>query len=139
VLCHGLKPLLNKSPLLSKHTKAQKKETSTGYIKGVIQSIKQKEGKGLWVYEVAGTDTKNGKLTYGIFTHTQKLFNPGALIYAQIESGKLVEIYRVSSGQLLPVATDKVTLPKAENKPIQKRTKERQKIPAPEAETILLD
>lgn len=132
-------PTINESKDIKEQKNIIKQTQVSGYIKGVIQRIEWDENQGLWVYEVAGSDTKNGKLPQAKFTYDQKLFAPGAFIYAQIKDDKLVEMYKVSGNQLLP---PKLTAPasiKNEKKPIQKRTKERQKILPPETETILLD
>jgi len=126
-------------PKTKNSTVSFKSEKSTGYIKGVIQTIEWNEKKGLWLYDVAGTDTKNGKLSQAIFTHNQKLYGPGTLVYAQIKSGELVEMYKVSNGGFIGAVVNKGASKEVEKSPTQKRTKARQKISLPETETILLD
>jgi len=133
---------LEKPRIQNLATKPIKNLKPTGYIKGVIQSLKWDDAQGLWVYEVAGSDTKNGKLSHAIFTHTQSIHGQGVLIYAQIEDGKLIEMFRVSGNQLLPTSISKPNSPAIKKEPIQKptkRTKVRQKIAPPETETIQLD
>lgn len=146
-------PWANPQTLPSQETpqyKSQKIETEkrelqtqatkpTGYIKGVIQSISWDEASKRWVYDVAGVDTKNGKLSQAIFTHTQKLYDIGSLIYAQIKEGVLVDMYRVSGNQLLPTSLNKPAPINMNESPTQKRTKNRQKISPPQEETIRLE
>lgn len=116
-----------------------KEQKNTGFIKGVIQSIEWDRAQNLWVYEVAGSDTKNGKLPHARFSHNQKLYSPGAFIYAQIKDGSLVEMYKVSGNQLFSAKKSFQQPAKITDSPTQKRTKMRQKIAPPQEQTIQLE
>jgi len=128
--------IYNPPPKEIKTQKSAKPTSYTGFIKGVIQSVKYDNLEGLWVYEVAGSDTTNAKLPYAVFKDSKKLYNEGAYIYAQIKQDRLVEIYQISNNQLLSPSLKEST----PSKPlVKKRTKAKQKIAPPEVEVIVLD
>lgn len=121
-------------------TKDESTIFSNGFIKGVIDSVYWSEESGFWHYEVIGNDTTNGKLPNANFTHIAKEFEKGTLIYAHIEDGKLLEMYKIGVAKLsksIKAVPKQVFEEKNEN--LKKRTKERQKIAPPEYESIVLE
>lgn len=76
--------------------KKQARKLSSNYngsIKGVITNLSYNKIKKLWLYEIEGRDTSNGKLPYAKFYHYKKLANLGDFVYVILRDSSLVELY----------------------------------------------
>ncbi|MBE0496432.1 MAG: hypothetical protein IBX45_08490 [Campylobacterales bacterium] len=107
-----------------------------GYIKGIIRKVTQDAQSGLWQYEVEGTDMSNAKLSEARFTHTAPLAGVGALVYAHIGQGKLVQLYALEGA---PVPQFASQTPKKVPQKTPKRTLDRQVFSVPQSEVITLE
>lgn len=138
-----------------KESKPQVKEENTwtkkGIVKGRINSLEFDSEKKLWIYEVKGISTANGKLDFAKFYFVQKIGNLDDIIYAIIERQKAKELFLVQKANIKKAVNSKKvaksskptkkTLHVKKSKDFKKRTKER-KAPGmslPQEETISLD
>ncbi len=72
----------------------------TGSIKGIVKNIVYDKTKKLWIYEIRGLDTNNGKLPYAKFIYHSKLANRGDLVYAILDKSVLQNLFFIKKGNI---------------------------------------
>ena len=101
----------------------------TGSIKGIVKNIIFNKTKKLWMYEIRGLDTSNGKLPYAKFTYHSKLANSGDLVYAILNKSVLQNLFFIKKGNMATVRHKKHHKRKYVRKRLPSKQDKSRKIP----------
>lgn len=113
-----------------------------GIAKGYVKALYLEGEKSLWVYEVAGTDTSNGKLPFIRFFSDKKIANLNDRIYVVVKDERLVEYFVLNTSKVIKKAKVKEKIKEEVMKEsTHKRTKKRKTpwLEVPQSESISLD